>query len=174
MPDARLLNRLINYSAAQAASPVGSTAEVTGHCAAAREGAYRFLENPRVRAKDIEEGPFNRTADLCDNTNRILLVQDTTSVAVASNDLREMLKSSGSPTGFLVHSCLAVDDETGEVLGLIDQQRWLRKKRKRSKAQDYADRESAKWCISDMAARERLGDSSQCITVCDRACSGPT
>src|SRR5690348_244002 len=112
LSDERLMDRLVEYAAVQAMDPAGSTARVTAGDKAAREGAYRFLENPRVQPEDIEEGPFQYTADLCRGRSRLLAVQDTTDVGVASNELREALISAGSPTGFLVHNALMVDGET--------------------------------------------------------------
>jgi hypothetical protein len=164
--DERLTDRLVQYAAAQALDPEGSTSRVTGGSKAAREGAYRFLENPRVLPADIDEGPFEHTASLCKGRSRILAVQDTTSVAVASNELREALVSSGSPTGFIVHNTLMVDGESGEVLGLIDQQRWTRET-SLSKG-GYGPKESAKWGIADLAMASRLGNVSNVITVSDR------
>lgn len=169
--DERLVDRLIDYAAAQAADPQGSTARVTLGSKAAREGAYRFLENPRVRPADIDEGPFQHTAELCRERRRLLAVQDTTDVAVASNELREMLISSGSPTGFVVHNTLMVDGETGEVLGLIDQQRWVRdtaRTKARRPQGGYGTKESAKWGIADIAMAGRLHDLSNVISVSDR------
>jgi hypothetical protein len=171
LPDERLSDRLIMYAEAQARNPSGSTAEVTSHDRAAQEGAYRFLENPRVLPEDIEQGAFEQTSELCRDVGRILLVQDTSSVDVASQELREQLISAGSPTGFLVHSCLAVDGTTGETLGLLDQQRWIRQKAAAKDIQakrDYSQKESAKWAVCDMAARGRLANTEGCITVCDR------
>lgn len=64
LPDLRLGDRLIAYAAAQAVEPAASTSAVCHGDAAAQEGAYRMIENPRVEARDIEEGPFQYTADL--------------------------------------------------------------------------------------------------------------
>jgi hypothetical protein len=172
LPDERLVDRLMEYGAAQAADPQGSTARVSGGSKAAREGAYRFLENPRVRAEDIDEGPFQMTADLCKGRARLFAVQDTTDVGVASNQLREELISPGSPTGFLVHSTLMLDGSTGEVIGLIDQQRWTRtpKDQRPSKiGGEYGTAgESAKWAFGDIAMSGRLHDTSAVINLSDR------
>jgi hypothetical protein len=168
LPDERLGDRLIMYAEAQARNPSASTAEVTAHDRAAQEGAYRFLENPRVLPEDIEQGTFDQTGELCADVKRVLLVQDTSSVGVASQELKQELINVGGPSGFLVHSCLAVDGGTGETIGLLDQQRWIRRGKASKGKKDYSQKESAKWAVCDMAARGRLANSNACITVCDR------
>jgi hypothetical protein len=73
----------------------------------------------------------------------------------------------------LVHSTLMVDAASGEPLGLIDQHRWTRPstsagcKRKRQN-RPYQDKESVKWEQATSAMCERLSDTSNVITVCDR------
>src|SRR4051794_23456453 len=64
-----------------------------------------------------------------------------------------------------------VDGETCEVLGLIDQQRWVRETAKMNarRAQGgYGTKESAKWGIADIAMAGRLHDLSNVISVSDR------
>ena len=121
--DERLHNRLIQYANAQAEMPTASTAAACCGNVAAREAAYRFLENPRVLPDDILEGVVMHTGELCKARSLILAVQDTTSVAVRHRPLAQELQEEGSPTGFLVHTTLALDGETGEVLGVLDQER---------------------------------------------------
>lgn len=170
--DLRLSDRLIVYAGAQAVEPALSTSAACSGNAAAQEGAYRMIENPRVEAVDIEEGPFQYTAELVAQRKRVLAVQDTSSVSVRHQPLAEGLKNSGSPTGFLVHSNLMVDSDTGEPLGLIDQQRWTREKNRPDKAArrqiPYADRESFKWERSTRKMNGRLYSTDSVINVADR------
>jgi hypothetical protein len=172
LPDKRLNDRLVAYAALQATKPAGSTTDVCDGNKADREGAYRLLENRRVKAEDIDAGPFTRTVMRCEGRQTVLAIQDTTSAAVCSNELREGLISTGSPTGFLVHSVLMADGDTGEVIGLIDQLRWTRSGKNKAGSQKKdkvpEDRESAKWLVSDMAVRSRLGDTKNVISVADR------
>jgi hypothetical protein len=171
LPDERLCDRLVAYAAAQAVEPSASTARACKGDRAAREGAYRFLENNRVAAADIDEGPFQHTADLCLNRQRVLAVQDTSSVSVASLILRDDLKNLGGPTGFLAHSTLMVDGITGAVIGLSDQLRWIRTNKKvaaRNADTTYATRESSKWEMSDRNMSRRLHDMRNVILVADR------
>lgn len=170
LPDERLNDRLIAYGAAQALEPSSSTAQACKGDRAAREGAYRFLENPRVLAEDIDEGPFHHTAERCQDRDVILAIQDTSSVSVRSNLLREQLKSTGSPTGFLVHSTLMVDGFTGAVIGLADQIRWTRgEKTEQAKSKEsYECRESSKWEMADRNMAERLDRLDHVVVVADR------
>jgi hypothetical protein len=71
-----------------------------------------------------------------------------------------------------------VDAHSGEPLGLIDQQRWSRpatgstskreKVTRQHKKREYQEKESAKWEQAAEAARGRLEDAGNVITVCDR------
>ncbi|RYF46160.1 MAG: hypothetical protein EOO38_14670 [Cytophagaceae bacterium] len=91
VPDKRLVKRLIHYARGQADEPCSSTSASVRGDLAKREGAFRFLENSRVLPTDIEQGPFGATSRRCHGRERILLVQDTTTVSVASKTLREEL-----------------------------------------------------------------------------------
>lgn len=172
LPDLRLGDRLIAYAAAQAVEPAASTSAACHGDAAAQEGAYRMIENPRVEARDIEEGPFQYTADLVAQRKRVLAIQDTSSVSVLHLPLADSLKDQGSPTGFLVHSNLMVDADTGEPLGLIAQQRWTREKNRPDKAArrqiPYEERESFKWERSTREMNGRLYSTDSVINVADR------
>jgi hypothetical protein len=172
LPDERLSRRLVAYAAAQANDPRASTAGACKGDVAAREGAYRFLENERVLPEDIEVGAFQHTVELCRGRERVLAVQDSTGISVKHQPLAEALKEYGSPTGFMVHSTLAIDGGTGEVLGLLDQARWLRDKNRPS-AKDryerpYGDKESYKWERAERRAVGQLHTTSNVITVGDR------
>jgi hypothetical protein len=164
--DPRLARRLVKYATLQAADPTGSTARVCGGNKASQMAAYRFLENPRVKPASIDIGPFTATARACAGRRRLLAVQDTSSVSVMNSELREELASSGSPTGFAVHTVVMVDGDTGEFIGPISQQRWLRKGTTKRFA---TASESDKWLSGDTEAMARLApDSHNVITVADR------
>jgi hypothetical protein len=163
--DPRLARRLKVYAAAQASNPAASTARACEHDISAREGAYRFLENPRVKPESIARGPLKKTAAACLGRERVLAIQDTSDVNVASNALREELISSGSPTGFLVHTALMADGLTGEVIGISEQLRWLRNGRQMRRGKGP---ESDKWQLTDMSMRARLENTDNVVTVADR------
>ncbi len=172
LPDDRLGDRLKQYAACQAASPAASTSAACSGDAAAREGAYRLLENDSVMPEDIEEGPFSRTAELCRGRRLVLAIQDTTGVGIRHRPLAEVVQSAGSPTGFVVHSTLVVDGDSGEILGLIDQERWIREPKdpsgKKRDTRPYEERESFKWEAASRSMCDRLENPDAAVTVGDR------
>jgi hypothetical protein len=82
------------------------------------------------------------------------------------------LKELGCPTGFLVHSALAVNGRSRRALGLLHQDRWLRPRRRPSKAKrdnrPYEEKESYKWERAARAVEGRLYHKSNCVQVGDR------
>lgn len=176
LPDRRLHDRLISYGGAQAEEPAATTSAICKGDPAAREGAYRFLENPRVQPAGIELGPISKTKEDCAGRNVVLLIQDTTSASVKYRPLADEIRSPGSPTGFMVHSTLAVDGETGYPIGLLDQQRWIRipkAAREGSAAKPTEPKESARWQDAAMRAKEVLVSGAapiagRMVSVADR------
>jgi hypothetical protein len=171
LPDRRLRRRLVRYAAKQAQMPEASTAKACEGSKAEREGAYRFLENERVSASGIDEGPYRACAATCRGRARLLAIQDSTSVQVHQNALAELLEEQGGPKGFMAHTLMMVCGETGMPLGIADQQRWVRSKERPGKStrrqRDYEDKESFKWQQSLERARLRV-EAEQMISVCDR------
>jgi hypothetical protein len=170
--DTRRVARLIDYACAQADNPQGSTNRICNGDDAAAEGAYRLLRNDAVHPSDIDEGAFHSTAKQCEGRKVLLAIQDTTSVEVLHRPLREIVAQKGSPTGFVVHSTLMVDGEKTEVIGIIDQQRWLREPNQpdevKSPKVSYEERESYKWEAASERYLELLTNPESVITVCDR------
>ena len=169
--DARRTQRVVDYAARQAANPGGSPNEICQGDDAAAEGAYRLLRNDGIESKALEEGPFRRNAALCNQLTSVLAIQDTTALAY-SHSVAEQLGDLGGGRGFLVHSTLAVDAETQNVIGLLDQQRWTRsdkrpKGRRRSKL-PYEKRESYKWELASQKIEQRIESMENVIQVCDR------
>jgi len=169
--DPRRVDRLIDYAGRQACNPGASTSQACKGDSAAAEGAYRFLRNKQVTPQDIEDGVYEQTAELC-RGRRVLAIQDSTGTSVRNRALAEELFDEGSPTGFMVHSTLMVDAATREILGLLDQARWIRPKKRPGKSQrrerPYEEKESFKWQAATERMRERLVDAESFVTVCDR------
>lgn len=176
LSDSRRTKRLIKYAANQAKHPNASTYQACDGNHAAAEAIYRFLSNPVIDHQDIDEGAFRSTATACLNREVILAIQDTTSVDIVNKELRKQVQQEGCPTGFLAHSSLAVDPNAGEILGLLDQRRWLRplpeegdtKVPKIKDTRAYEEKESYKWEESDIRVEDRLQSLANVITVCDR------
>lgn len=170
--DERRVKRLVTYAAAQADNPTGSTNKVASGSDAAAEGAYRLLRNYVVDPKAIDQGAFESVALQCDGRQTILCIQDTSSVEFAHKPLRKMVAEPGCPTGFLVHSAMMVDADSREVIGIIDQERWVRdpdrQENEAALKKVYEEKESYKWEASDERVRRLLKDPKAMITVCDR------
>ena len=104
------------------------------------------------------------------------MIQDTTSASVKYRPLADEIRSAGSPTGFMVHTTLAVDGETGYPIGILDQQRWIRvpkAEREKVAEESVALKESARWQNAAMRSTEVLagGDApfaGRIVSVADR------
>lgn len=171
LPDARLRARLKQYAAAQMAAPEASTAAACVSIAE-REGAYRLLENERVLASDIIQGPIEQTLRRCQGKRRILAIQDSSSVEVKHQALREALQEPGSPTGWHVHVALAVDGARREPLGPLALAHWVRDpqhERAQKRAQGTATKESDRWQQTAEQMHQAFADSdTEVVTVADR------
>ena len=175
--DSRRTRRAVDVAARQAAKPDGSIHQICDGDDAAAEGAYRLLRNSAVKPTALEEAPFQRNAALCTQVPVVLAIQDTTTL-VYKHAVSEQLGDLGGGRGFIVHSTLAVNAQTQEVIGLLDQQRWSRpaskKKRRRKKKKQtkkqlpYEQRESYKWERASQRIEQRLDSMERVIQVGDR------
>lgn len=174
--DTRRTQRLVKM-AASLASKIGQSVAKCMDEEAEVEGAYRLLRNPNVSSQAIAEGGYAATAQRARELERLLAVEDTTSLNF-SHGVGEELGYIGPPKqkkrGIQVHSVLLLNGETRETLGLIEQHRWnrqasrLKDKNQRAR-QPYEKKESYKWQRSSEAVCERLGETmSRTISVCDR------
>jgi len=170
--DVRRLERLIDYASRQALQPKATTSRACGEDTAALEGAQRLLRNPDVDPHDIDEGVFERSLQGCAGRERILAIQDTTTIKVRHRPLAQDRIKDNSAGGWFVHTALAVDGKTGEPLGVIDQERWLRPKNRPGTAsrgtRPYQEKESYKWELSLRRVRQRLPATERLVTVGDR------
>ncbi len=134
-----------------------------------------MIRNPHIEPKKLEEGPISLVVDQCAKRNVVLAIQDTTmlslSTAVAES-LGELGKDGSGGRGLVVHSTLAVDGETEEPIGLLDQERWQRSDERPGRAtrkdRAYEDKESFKWEEASERVRNRVATMANIITVCDR------
>lgn len=175
LPDKRLVPVMENFLIAHAANPRGSTAEVSNGNDALKKILYRLLENERVDPKGIDQGTVQRTADICKSLPVILAIQDTTSVQFGSHQLKDFFKEEkGTPHGFIAHTVLAVDPESEGIIGLLNQDRWIRHPNRERDIQITSkfnddEKESIKWINGLKACHELMdGSSTRVITVADR------
>lgn len=173
--DRRRTKRLVQLAATQAASPEAAVNALCGGDPAFREGAYRLLNNESVEAEDITESIFSRTVDDCAERKVVLSIQDTTSVSFThgpKEELGELTTKVSTNRGLLAHSTLAVDGDSGDVIGLLDQARWVRPKKRpgrdKRKSIPYEKKESYKWELATRRAIGRIGDPTRFVVVADR------
>jgi hypothetical protein len=146
---------------------------------AARERFYRHARATEVNADELlRSGCLATVEDLRGIEGDILLVGDTTVLSyrhAAAEDLGLISASAQAINrGWQVHTVLAVNSVTGEIVGPVEQLWWTRPvdqhgKRHQRLDRQYEDKESFKWESSLEVARSRLGaDCARTITVTDR------
>lgn len=170
--DIRRRDSVVAFAAHTAAHPSSSISERYGDDKAGAERAYHLLENDQIDPHAVEAPAFAETARRCrQETEVILAVQDQTTLSY-SHSVAAELGDLGGGQGLMVHSTLAVRARDRRILGLLDQDRWLRPEkgsRKRPKKRGgYQEKESFAWQAACERITERLGTSDNVITVCDR------
>ena len=157
-------------AAQMAADPSGTTPEQTeawSDCKA----AYRLFDNSKATFQALAEPHWRLTRDSL--KGRVLLIDDTTTVSFRSGrQIAGMgITTDARQPGFLLHSALAIDPLSGQVLGLVAQTiRHRRLQLKQETARQRLareDRESRLWGdVIDLA-----GPPPEGVTythVCDR------
>jgi hypothetical protein len=160
-PDLRLNHRFSAILADALNHPNASIPQATGGDAGQAKGTYRFYQNARVMGADLNEGIGRETAERCLTYRVILIVQDTTSLNLTG--LRVVgelgpLDGRSAARGLYLHSTLAIT-ETGEVVGVLDQQSWARRPRG-TDVVDEGEKESAKWLYGMAQARQILYETA--------------
>jgi hypothetical protein len=126
-----------------------------GGCRAGEIRLSRFLHNARVRVSAMIASAFARTAQAAAG-RPVLALQDTTT-----------LRDDGAGTSLLLHPTLAVDAETGTLLGLVHSQSLRRSGGVRGarKATPFAAKQSARWLAGTQAAAGLLQAGVARVTV---------
>jgi len=177
--DKRLLNRLIKmggYLASKVGSCLsscfkGSNSETVS--------AYRFVRNESVKPDAIMEGICTSVVKEARNSECLLAIEDTTTLSYrhsVNEELGYITNTNGanSPKGFLVHTVILYDPNRSKTLGIIDQNRWIRRsseygKNQKRKNRPYEEKESFKWESASNRLSLRMGDDiKKVISVCDR------
>jgi hypothetical protein len=147
--DARRTRRAVKVASVMARLPDATTPtqfEKWGDLKA----AYRLFEKKDVTFQSLIQPHCQRTRSLAHGV--CLVVSDTTETNVGQS--RELQAKSLGPTGngtgrgFLLHSALMIQADTGEVMGLAAQELFYRKPRKRGESYSERlkrERESEVW-----------------------------
>jgi hypothetical protein len=178
MPDKRLNKRAVAVFSALAQNPTDSIPQAMGNWADTK-GAYRFLENKRIKPHHIHNAHRSKTARDAKGLDSVLVIQDSTSLSFPKALATEGLGPITSKTtpGLMVHSAL-VATRDGGVIGLAWQQVWAREgKHTESKSHRRAlpieEKESFKWLLAVRETHRTLDEISDSqpprqIHVCDR------
>jgi hypothetical protein len=180
LPDARLNKRAAIIASVLAARPLDSIPQAFGDWDQAK-ATYRFIENDRVTYDLLMEPVIEKTAGDCRGRDRIICVQDTTTLTFPNAATMKGLgpvNEPGGPLGMFVHSALAVGED-GVPIGLLHGEYWCRDPKEHGKAKQRRSRpveekESAKWLHGIRGARGALeqhlaeGERPSLIHVADR------
>ena len=171
--DERLAARLGMLASALGREPGASIAQVS-KSRAAREGAYRLLENWRVTMDAVLRPHQEATAERCRMEPLVYVVSDTTEVVLAGESRgRKLGRIQGKRRGFLAHAALAVsasgDRAPLGILGLSTIVRSDERKQHRNARQveQSDDRESSRWGAM-VDSTEKLLAGAAAIHVMDR------
>jgi hypothetical protein len=176
--DARRTERLVTVAGSLAAVAGASPAKAS-QSPAELEGAYRLLRNEAVEAEAITAAGCGATAKTLATAATVLAIEDTTALSYRHQVAEQLGDLGGAANstnrGYFVHSCLAVDGDSGRTLGLLDQRYWMRQtsqrgQRHKRKQRAYQDKESFKWEQTADRIRSLLTDDvmARVIAVCDR------
>ena len=160
--DVRRSKRMVQMMGRLASEPSGRITRVFGD-GADRQGAYDFVEHQSVSAQSVVNAVGMACARACRDHKRVLVALDGTSVSLVDRDGRKGFGSVGARSrggcGLKVMNTLAMTEE-GVVLGVPDQQYWVRGERvPLGKYRRRDERESVYWRQAVTAAHERV---SQC------------
>src|SRR5713226_6652018 len=147
--DQRRTERAIAMACALAHDPAASLpAQMQGE--AELEAAYRFLQTPDVTYEQLIQPHVEQTRTEAREHQQVLLIQDTTEVDYQQHPTTTGLGPIGNGThhGYLLQSVLAVLPGSREVLGLMHQEPFLRKrapKGETKRERQLRERESQVW-----------------------------
>lgn len=174
--DVRRTNRLIEYAARQAQDPSASSHAVCKGSGALKEGTFRFLRNDSISAEAIVEGGCSSIVEAVRSAQDVIVAEDSTMMRYWHEGTEELGTLGGSKRypgrGFIVHSAIAVNRDSEELIGLLDQYTWTRNEksqgREMRKKVPYEEKENFKWQRCSERIRKRVGNTKNLIWVCDR------
>lgn len=161
--DERRVRRLVSLAAAVATTPAGTVTGVLTS-SAAREGAFRFLQNPHVSSEEVARASFDATARRCNEYPWVYVAVDGSSISLSddrdSRDVGHVGSWSKGGRGLIVGSALAVSPD-GSPLGLCAQRFWAREARSvRKKRWKTVDSEPARSTELLRQIKDRLSTPS--------------
>lgn len=171
--DSRLSKRCQQLALKIAGNPSASLPKALVDWAETK-AAYRFLSNDKVTRDSLLEPHIEQTVDRIAGQPLILAIQDTTTLELTRLDPIDGLGFTGTSLrtrGMLVHTTLAVGAESREVLGVLNQETWIRPtanhRGETQKERMTRPRESECWARG-VAGVARLGLEAKVLAVFDR------
>src|SRR5580658_5150776 len=177
--DQRRTKRLVKIATDLARDKGATVPQACGTDGAAQEAAYRFIRNEAIEPARIGQAAYGATVKRAQEYELMVEIQDSTTLSYQHKVAQELGDLGGGENsaqrGFWVHSSLLVDAQTGESVGLMDVQTWLRAsedrgQRHQRKQRAYPDKESFKWQRTTERVRQRLGPQlmERVVSVSDR------
>lgn len=150
--DERRTRRVVQLAAEVARQPAGTVTRACGS-SAAREGAFRWLENPSIRSEPVVQAVQRAVLKRCRGQTTVYVSIDATSLTLADEARARDIGAVGTWTqgsrGIHVMTALAVGAQGGAPLGICDQQMWVRERRSKATAKscrnDPFERETRYW-----------------------------
>jgi hypothetical protein len=141
-------------------------------CWSAYMGFWRLLANRRVSVEKLVAGWSDQTRDAVAGRH-VLAIQDTSEIKFATNDdnrrgLGKVKK--GNAFGVLLHAMIAVDAESGGLLGLAGGKVWTRRGDSTVPhgQRRLSEKESGRWIDTAAAAKQTLAEARLITIVGDR------
>lgn len=126
--DLRRTDRLVQIAAALAEKPAASLPEAMRDVSETL-AAYRFLKTEQVSHEQIMQPHWMQTRAMMQEREHVLLIADATQITLTTHTSTTGLGPVGQGErgrGFYVHTVLAVDAQSKEVLGCAYQEPWIR------------------------------------------------
>jgi hypothetical protein len=126
--DQRRTDRLVQMAAALAEEPAASL-PLAMRNASETVAAYRFLNMPEVSHEQIMQPHWEQTRHLAQEHGWVLLIADATEINLTTHASTSEVGPIGQGDrgrGFYVHTVLAVDAQSKQVLGCAYQEPWVR------------------------------------------------
>ena len=133
----------------------------------------RFLRNKAVTAAEMANHAAERTAARAAGRD-VIVIQDTSDLALGGRRAKASgygpVGKGGALRGLALHTVLAVDAVSHELIGLIDAKPWNRQggKAKHRRSRATSQKESQRWIDGTMRASEVLPAVSSITGVSDR------
>lgn len=133
---------------------------------------WRFLANERVTVDKLIEGWSEQTRQVAAGRH-VLAIQDTSEIKFATTEAnrRGLGKvKKGKAFGVLLHPLLAVDADSGTLLGLAGGRMWTRSDEAKTPHDQrrLTDKESARWIATAEQAKNTLAAARMITIVNDR------